>query len=192
MGSAKEREDAAIPSLMGTNCIFALGGSSKSGKTSLGRRFAEDLGVRFASFGDYVRKEAVRRGITNASSAELQAVGLSLVTSDLVKFCQSVLTDAGFVPGEGLVIDGVRHLDVVRVLKNLVGEQPLKVIYLDSSLAVRRQRGSLTANDLDTIDSHPVEAETQSVKNIADLVLDTSSLTPADCLGRLHSWAQQG
>ena len=109
---------------------------------------------------------------------------------DLVKFCQLVLTDAGFMPGDGLVIDGVRHLDTVRVLKHLFGEQPLKVIYLDSSMAVRRQRGSLTADDLDRLDSHPVEAETQAVKNIADFVLDTSLLTPDDCLGRLRCWAQ--
>jgi dephospho-CoA kinase len=174
---------------MDTNCIFALGGSRKSGKTTLGRRFAEELGVRFASFGDYVRKETTRRGITNASSAELQAVGLSLVTSDLVKFCQLVLTDAGFVPGERLVIDGVRHLETVRVLKHMFGEQPLKVIYLDSSLPVRCQRGSFTIDDLILIDSHPIEAETQAVKNIADFVLDTSLLTPDDCLGRLRTWA---
>jgi chloramphenicol 3-O-phosphotransferase len=191
VGSAKEREDAAAPSLMSTNCIFALGGPSKSGKTSVGRRFAEELALRFASFGDYVRKEATRRGIRNASSVDLQAVGLSLVTSDLVNFCQSVLIDAGFVRGEGLVIDGVRHLDTVRVLKRLFGEQPLRVIYLYSSLAVRRQRGSFTVDDLDRLDSHPVEAETQAVKNIADFVLDTSLLTPDDCIARLRSWVKQ-
>jgi|SRR5580700_5098121 hypothetical protein len=176
---------------MDTNCVFALGGPSKSGKTSLGRRFAEELGLRFASFGDCVRKEATRRGLSNASTGQLQEVGLSLVTSDLVKFCQLVLKDAGFVPGEGLVVDGVRHFDTVRVLKNLCGEQPVKVIFLDSSLAVRRQRGSFTVDGLDKLDSHPVEAETQAIKNIADFVLDTSLLTPDDCLGRLRSWTHQ-
>ena len=175
---------------MNTNCIYTFGGCSKSGKTTLGQRFAEQLGVPFASFGDYVRKEATRRGLVNASVAELQEVGLSLIASDLVRFCQSVLTEAGFAPGRGLVIDGVRHLETVRVLKQLVGEQPLKVIYLESSSAARGQRGSFTLDDLDRLDSHPVEAETRAVKGISDLVLNTSQLTLAECLDRLIAWAR--
>ena len=175
---------------MSTNCIYAFGGSSKSGKTTIGRLFAQELGLRFASFGDYVRKEATGRGFRNPTPADLQTVGFSLFKTDLIGFCQSVLTDAGFVLGEGLVIDGVRHLDTVSVLKELVGDQPLRIVYLESSLEARRERGSFTRDDLDELDSHPVEAETQAVKKVANFVLDTSLLTPGDSLARIRAWSR--
>ena len=95
------------------------------------------------------------------------------------------------MPGDWLVIDGVRHLDTVRVLKLLFGGQPLKVIYLDGSLAVRRPRGSFSVDELNKLDSHPVETGTQAVKYIADFILDSTPLTPDDCIGRLSSWAHQ-
>lgn len=176
---------------MRTNCVYAFGGSGKSGKTTIGRMFAQERGLRFASFGEYVRKEAARRGIQNPTRVDLQAVGLSLVATDLFGFCQAVLTEAGFVQGEGLVIDGVRHLATVRVLKEILGDQPLKVVYLESSLEVRAQRGSFAPDDLVEVDSHPVEAETLALKNLANLVLDTSLLTPTDSLARLRAWSDK-
>lgn len=190
MGRAEGREGAAVALVMSTSCIFAFGGRSKSGKTTLGRRLALELGVRFASFGDFVRKEALRRGFTNVSSSELQDVGLSLVTADLSGFCESVLADAGFVSGEGLIIDGVRHLETIRELKRLTAGQPFKFVYLESSLAARHERGPQSVHELENLDSHPVEVETAAVKNIADLVLDTALLTAADCHDRLRVWAE--
>jgi hypothetical protein len=172
------------------NCVFAFGGCSKSGKTTLGHMFARELGVGFASFGDYVRKEATRRGLTNPSHGDVQEVGLSLVATDLRRFCELVLADSGFVPGQGLVIDGIRHLDTVRVLKTLVSPQLLKVVYLENSLADRLKRSSLTSEELEKRDSHPVEAETAAIKHIADLVLDTSA-PMEDSFARLCGWALQ-
>jgi adenylate kinase family enzyme len=175
---------------MSTSCIFAFGGRSKSGKTTLGKRLALELGVRFASFGDFVRKEARRRGLTNVSSPELQDVGLSLVTTDLSRFCESVLADAGFVPGEGLVIDGVRHLETIRELKRLTAGQNFKLVYLESSLAARHERAPQSVHELENLDLHPVDSETASLKDIANLVLDTSFLTAGECHDRLRVWAE--
>jgi hypothetical protein len=73
----------------------------------------------------------------------------------------------------------------------LVARQPFKLVYIESSLSDCRVRGSYSARDLENLDSHPVEAETVTVKNVADLVLDTTLLTAADCQGRLRSWAER-
>jgi hypothetical protein len=124
------------------------------------------------------------------SVAQLQAVGLSLVAADLVKFRELVLADAGFVPGRGMVIDGIRHLDTVRILRDLVAGQALKVVYLESSSVDRQDRISLTTEDLCKLDSHPVEAETLAIRKIADLILDTSLLSPSACFDRLRAWAR--
>lgn len=113
------------------------------------------------------------------------------MTTELARFCECVLADGGFVPGEGLIVDGIRHLETIRELKRLVGRQPFKLLYVESSLSDRRARGSYSARDLENLDLHPVEAETAAVKNVADLVLDTTLLRAADCLGRLQSWAER-
>jgi hypothetical protein len=84
---------------------------------------------------------------------------------------------------------GINNLRVFNggVLKELVGDQPMRIVYLESSWEARRQRGSFTRDDLDKLDSHPVEAETQAVKKVANFVLDTSLLTPADSLARIRA-----
>ena len=170
------------------DCIFAFGGSSKSGKTTLGRRLARELGLPFASFGDYVRKEVNRRGSSNPSSEQLQARGLLLARTDMCGFCRAVLEEGGFVAGQGLVVDGIRHLSALSTLRMLIPQQPVKLVYLESSLAERVKRSSLSPDQLQKLDSHSVESETVAIRNVADLVLNTSG-SADDCFSRLRSWA---
>src|SRR5579863_6121642 len=119
------------------NCIFAFAGPSKSGKTTLGRRLATELDLPFASFGDYVRKEAHRNGLSNPSSEDLQVTGQLLAKNDMPAFCKAVLEEGGFVVGQGLVVDGVRHLSALSTLKVLIPQQPVKLVYLESSVSER-------------------------------------------------------
>jgi adenylate kinase family enzyme len=170
------------------DCIFAFGGPSKSGKTTLGRRLAKELGLPFASFGDYVRKEANRNGLSDPSSEQLQATGQLLARTDMCGFCKAVLEEAGFVVGQGLVVDGVRHLSALSTLKVLIPQQRVKLVYLESSVAERVKRSSLNPHQLQRLDSHSVESEAVVIRKVADLVLDTSGSVD-DCFSRLRSWA---
>jgi cytidylate kinase len=172
------------------DCIFAFSGPSKSGKTTLGRRLARDLGLPFASFGDYVRKEAGRKGLSNPSSEQLQATGQLLARTDMRDFCKAVLEEARFVVGQGLIVDGVRHLSALSTLKALIPQQPVKLVYLESSLAERIERSSLSPDQLQRIDAHSVESEASAIKNAADFVLNTSP-SEDDCFSLLRSWALQ-
>jgi len=172
------------------NCILLFGGPSKSGKTTLGRKLAQDLCVPFASFGDFVRKEAKRRGLSDPSREQLQVTGLSLATTDMAAFCRAVLEDGGFVPGQGLVVDGIRHFSAVSTLRALVPDQPLKVVYLESSGEGRVGRSLLSRAQLETLDSHAVESETVAIRNIADFVLNTSGSVD-ESFSRLRTWVVQ-
>jgi len=154
--------------------IIALAGPTKSGKTTLARRLAASLAVPYGSFGDQVRKEAIRRGLNAHSQGDLQTLGAEMVEKDAKAFCKAVLSDAGYHSGHGLVLDGVRHVRVLKVIKSLAGDQTVELVYLDSSALDRAKRSSLNARELEDIDSHMVEQDAPKLKSIASLVLDTS------------------
>ena len=170
------------------DCIFAFGGPSRSGKTTLGRRLAKELGLPFASFGDHVRREADRNGLSNPSPEELQAKGQLLARTDMHGLCKAVLEEGGFVAGQGLVVDGVRHLSALSTLKALIPQQPVKLVYLESSVVERVKRSLLNPDQLQRLDSHSVESEAGAIRNAADFVLNTSGSID-DSFSRLRSWA---
>jgi cytidylate kinase len=171
------------------DCILALAGPTKSGKTALGKRLAASFGVPFASFGDHVRKEAQRRGIMNASPQQLQNLGSEMV-EDMKGLCKAVLQEGGFVAGHGVIVDGIRHINALAAIKTLVPEQSVKLVYLESSLPDRIKRSSLSARELQQIDSHPVESDGALLKSAADLVLTTSAASD-ECFEALLTWAMQ-
>jgi hypothetical protein len=103
-------------------------------------------------------------------------------------FCAAVLEDGGFVPGRGLVLDGIRHLSVLAALRTLIPKQPLRVVYFETSTDDRARRSSLSRIQLERIDSHTLESENSAIRDVADLVLKTSD-TVDDCFSRLCDWA---
>ena len=98
-----------------------------------------------------------------------------MVQKDAKGFCEAVFSDAGYRSGHGLVLDGVRHVRVLNLIKSLVGDQTVELVYLDSSALDRAKRTSTNARDLEDIDSHMVEQDAPKLKSIASLVLDTSN-----------------
>lgn len=154
--------------------VIAFAGPTKSGKTTLAKKLATTLGVSFGSFGEGVRREAARRGFHHASRKQLQTLGEEMVESDKNAFCRDVLTDADFRPGQGLVLDGIRHIDVLSVIKDLVRPQTVRLVYVESPVADRVRRNRSDLHQIQEIDSHPVEREAARLKSAADLFLDTS------------------
>ncbi len=172
------------------HCIILFGGPSKSGKTTLAKRLAESLHVPFSSFGDYVRKEAQRRGSTTTSSKQLQELGFEMAKKDMKSFCKAVLEEGGYVVGNGLIIDGIRHMGALAAIKTLAPKQSVKLVYLESSIADRMKRSSLSAAELHEVDSHPVESDRALLKSAADLVLSTSAESD-ECFEGLLKWTTQ-
>jgi hypothetical protein len=136
---------------------------------------AHDCNCKFASFGDYVRLQAKKRGTPKPNREDLQNLGQRLAEADMLGFCRGVLDTAHFSPGERLVIDGVRHTEALRAISTISGGQPIKLIYLQATAKVRKSRNAAydQHETLDRIDAHPVESQTNSeIKHLADLVID--------------------
>jgi cytidylate kinase len=172
--------------------IIAFSGSSHTGKTTLARLLASHLQCKFASFGEYVRSEASRKAIPRPSRRDLQDMGQNLVERDLVPFCRAVLAAADFRPGDRLILDGVRHKEVLQTISKLSQGQPVALIYLHTALKNRmaRDESSASEQDLQLEDSHKVESQVHSeLRELADLVVETSQ-GPSSTLSHILSWIE--
>jgi cytidylate kinase len=155
--------------------IIIFSGLPQTGKTTLSRRLALELGCKFVSFGDFVRREATRQGIDNPTRQDLQDLGQQLVKINPERFCQRVLESVNFTPGEELVMDGLRHKKVLDVLSQITHNQPIKLIYLTASPEIRRSRCPQDI-DLASVDSHEVESSSETeIRPLADLVINTQA-----------------
>ena len=118
--------------------IIVLSGQTGSGKTSLARELARKLDANFASFGSFVRSEAIRRGI-ELDRVSLQNLGQALIHElGPDEFVKEVL-----IHGQGngspiTVLDGVRSVEIWRCVQKLVFRNVL--IYLDIEVNQRIDR----------------------------------------------------
>jgi len=159
------------------SCAFAFSGAIGSGKTTLSLALSEKISCSYASFGGYIRMLAMDNGYKDPSREQLQQIGEYLVNTDTVNFCEAVLHSAGWQKGENLVIDGVRHLEVLRTLHRILIPQRLVLIYVEVEDHKRveriKSRGLEIISSLDSKHSTEVQVPAK-LKNIADLIVDSS------------------
>lgn len=170
-------------------CIIAFSGLPQTGKTTLARRTADQLGCKYVSFGEYVRAEARKGGIASPTRHHLQDLGQRLVETDAASFCSEVLRTVDFAPGEPIVIDGLRHEEALQAILALSDGEPVKLIYLHAPAEIRTARGGAHVGeyDLGAVEAHDVESQTEHrIRKLANLILDTSAdvdRSLADILG---------
>lgn len=156
--------------------VVCFSGRIGSGKTSVTRALAVQLGWRRAAFGDYLRDRIVREGGDANDRQALQDLGQRLVDTDAELFCRDVLTHAGYVHGESLLVDGIRHVAMYRLVASLVAPVQSRLIYLSADsehVRDRVDRRSCEANDLLRAEAHRVEAELAAdVPAVADAIID--------------------
>jgi adenylate kinase family enzyme len=104
--------------------VVALAGRKGSGKSTIARTLVERHGFSHASFGQYVRSEGQRRKL-KLDTPGLEELGSALI-QDLgwERFCREVLRNV--LGASELVVDGVRHWEVVPILRSITS--PAKVI----------------------------------------------------------------
>jgi transcriptional regulator with XRE-family HTH domain/dephospho-CoA kinase len=173
--------------------VLAFSGRIASGKSTLSAEVARSLGWKRASFGDYVRIVAKSQGL-EPSREVLQDLGESLAKTP-EEFCRSMLAHFGWQSGEPLVIDGVRHREIVEALRRLVAPLELRLIFVDSADEQRRERlvrkTDLDLDKMPRIESHSTEKQVSSVlPDIADLRVSTEQGL-GDVVRGIVSWVHQ-
>jgi dephospho-CoA kinase len=156
--------------------VIAFSGKLGSGKTTISNAVATALGWPLAGFGDYVRRVVRERGLEGARE-NLQAVGTELLEADAREFCKEVLSSGGWIRGEPLLLDGLRHVRTIAIIQELISPATLRIISILVPEATRLQRlgqrDQVEAASTSIIEAHSSEQEVGSILcNHADLVLD--------------------
>ncbi|OWP61670.1 hypothetical protein CDA63_18170 [Hymenobacter amundsenii] len=157
--------------------VVAFSGKVGSGKSSVSAAVASVLGWQRVSFGEYVRGVAQAQHLDD-SRLTLQNLGEQLLAADARAFCANVLAQAPN-QSEPLIIDGVRHMQVLRMLRELVAPCSVAHVHLALDEATRAKRilacrGEVDAQEIQRIDTHTTEQEViNSLPQYADLVVDS-------------------
>jgi adenylate kinase family enzyme len=155
--------------------VLAFSGSIGSGKTTLSLSIAKALNWPYISFGNYVRTVALLRGL-GESREVLQEVGESLIQEGWKQFCKSTLAQATWEPGQFLVIDGIRHVEAVEMLRLLVMPSELLHIHIMVNDFTRKtrldRRSPADYANMQSIEDHSTEVQVKGqLPQIANLIV---------------------
>jgi cytidylate kinase len=168
---------------------LAFSGQIKSGKTSVSTLVSEMLGWHWASFGDYVR-EIARQASQDPIRQALQRIGEERVQSDPELFCRDTLAYSKWDGKSQLVVDGVRHVEVLGALHVVCRPLVVKLVYVRADHALRRERAGDA--DLSVLDSHSTEVEASELERRADFVVDTrGSAGPESSAHAVFDWVSE-
>jgi dephospho-CoA kinase len=174
--------------------LLCFSGQIGSGKSSVSEAVAEVLGWRCTGFGGFLRAYIARIGGDPTSREALQELGQQRVDSDPEAFCRDVLESGGFRPGDDLVIDGVRHVDIFCILRQQAVPSSSRLIFLQASDAacIARVRTRSDHADLGRATGHRVEAQLRdALPEQADAVIDADCAfdeVVGNCLAAARSW----
>lgn len=155
--------------------ILCIAGRIASGKSTVTSAVSGALHWRAFHFGSYVRALAEEMGLGEAQR-DLQDLGQRLVSRDPLEFTRGFLAKSAWKKGESVVIDGLRHNEVLQSLQGLTSPAEVLLIYLVADYQTRltrflaRGRGSRA--QFDEVEEHPVERQATVLEDRADLILD--------------------
>lgn len=173
--------------------VLAFSGSIGSGKSTLSLSIAEALNWPYISFGNYVRTAALLRGLGESREA-LQEVGESLIQEGWEQFCKSVLAQATWEPGEPLVVDGIRHVEAVEMLRLLIAPSELHLIHITLNEPTRKarlyKRSPADYTQIQSIEDHSTEVQVKrQLPQMANLIVSGERSTD-DIIRDILIWIQ--
>jgi tRNA uridine 5-carbamoylmethylation protein Kti12 len=173
--------------------VLAFSGKIGSGKSTLSAQVAKALNWKLASFGDYVRTVAKSEGL-ELSREVLQDLGASLVERP-EEFCRSVLAHYGWQFGEPLVIEGVRHKEILEALQRIVAPLELRVVFLEIGDEERQRRmraeESMESDQMKRVETHSTEKQVSEVlPDMADLTV-SADRPVGELVREIVNWVHQ-
>ncbi|OAI51260.1 hypothetical protein AYO44_05005 [Planctomycetaceae bacterium SCGC AG-212-F19] len=158
------------------SAVLSFAAPIGAGKTTVSTSVAKSLDAPRISFGEYLRNVAREMGMELTREA-LQNLGDQLVTRNVRGFCEAVLAQQPWEAGKPLIIDGVRHVEILDTLGEIFSPAREYLIYinLDRTTQAKRFKNNPLPHEktLDQLEEHPTELQVRSrLADRAVLVLD--------------------
>lgn len=179
------------------NLLLCFSGQIGSGKSSVSIAVADALGWRRSGFGDYLRGEIARRGGDPDDRKALQDLGQARVDADAEAFCRDVLAAGLFRPGDDFVIDGIRHVNIFEILKQVGLPSVAQLVFLSAGDMNRsaRVQARADAGDFARASRHRVETELrEALPDRADTLVNADQPLEhvvSDCLDWIKKWKRR-
>jgi cytidylate kinase len=152
---------------------IAFSGLPGSGRSELSKAYATDMGWPLVRFGDTVRRAAALAGMGDDIKT-LQRLGQSMVVTDPRKFLLDTL--AGADGARHVVFDGLRHVEVLYWMQQLLHRSRIRLVHLEVDVVTRADRlkaRGICQREMAAIESHLVEAQLGRIlRQHADKTLD--------------------
>jgi cytidylate kinase len=155
--------------------IIIVCGRICSGKSTIAKLLSDHLSYPLGSFGGYLLSYCFENKLPT-DREHLQKLGQQKIQNDPHQFVKDVIKF--YNPGStNLVLDGVRHRIVYDIIKKLSNK--FYSVYVEADLKTRYQRyvsrHHIKYEKFISVDTHPVELETERLKPLSDLVIDTTA-----------------
>jgi dephospho-CoA kinase len=170
--------------------LICLLGKICSGKSTIGQMLSENLVIPKSSFGGYLIHYSNMRDLPTDRQS-LQNLGEKLIESNALWFLNETI-DFGRGQSKSLILDGVRHKVILDGL-NAISEKTI-FICVDADLQLRYQRYLTREKKADSnkdyqkfleAESHKVEQETERLREVCHIVIDSKSANKEDILSRV-------
>jgi dephospho-CoA kinase len=159
---------------------IAIAGPIGAGKTTLTALLSTRLGWPSTAYGDVLRSAAATRGLP-ANRFHLQQLAMEMIAGGWDAFTAKLVQQATPAPGQGLIVDGLRHPGADATLRAAVRPWHTYVIYLEIPPGLGLDRAARRDQPTDPIwrqaANHPVESELPAVKATAHLIIPTTAVT---------------
>lgn len=170
--TSSQNSPTAGPSELNAPLVVAVAGPIMSGTSLVTKNAALAAPAPRASFGDHLRKET-----GSADRYALAEAGQNMVDTDAKAFARAVLERSGWQPERPLIVDGVRHVEILRSLQDLVFPVPVVLAYIDVTPAVYAKRIEAEGKLAEALNfsDHPTEQQvTTRLTHLADFRVDNS------------------
>jgi hypothetical protein len=160
--SATKQPETAEVRKARPSAVLSFAAPLEGGKTTISTNVATRFVSPHVGFGGYLPRPAQEMGL-EVTRENLQDLGDQLVRCDVRAFCEEVLKQQPWQPGRPLVIDGVRHVEVLDVLSEILAPVEGYLIYINVDRTTQSKRFEHDElrheKSLEEFERHPTEIQ---------------------------------
>lgn len=167
--------------------VICLAGKAGSGKTTISRNLASQLDCDYVTVSDYLRTLCVHN---SPNREELQNKGNECISKGWASFVHDFMQYAKWDNDVSLIIDGIRHIPFMEMLRLFVYPVRPICVYLDAEEDVIQKR--LNERGFEIIDQLSVsEGYNEKMEKCADLVIQVKNQSVEQICCKIIDFAKQ-